>query len=717
MALNFNRLWRRVSVYSFAALIVSVVLLRSLIHWHFDETQVRCVLSKALQGTSRTISIEGKITPVLFPSPGIQVEKLSISEAGRPTSFAHVEVLHVGLVWWKLLFGRREVSSVTLSGATFNICRSEDDRLSVRDLFQPNVQSKFSQQLDMLKIRESTLVLFDQRTLQESRIINVNLDADDLSGNAKLSITATLTQQGAHPVRLQVNTPLSIEQNQIHLKALDAVVATRMHSLGGSRLVVSGQYTLNFLTWRATGRNVALTFNSERPSSEMHLVLPNINASLNELRMPSCHLKGKFSDARGKCNLHAALGNLKLNRAGLYAEKLDCDLNWSVGSTKVKIKASTQLFLVGMHEFRMQPLRLTSTIQTSLLPRGEVLSTMSGDLYGHLDEPRFNLRVVGKIDGSDLTAVVSQHGLLKPRHEARVFIGRLDLNRYLPERKGEPVPIFQNTRAIPLDWLNQFDLTGTMTIGELAVGRFRIKQISSDVRINPRELKLEKISADIYEGHLQGDASLTRRDVPQLKMKQTLKGMKVRPLLVDLFNFSRLDGKGNGKIDVSADGSSFSELRNALNGKMQMSLHNGALRGIDLVTALKNFSPKQKKWNSTVQNDQKTTFSSLSSSFRLDRGVARSQDLKLASQLMNVGGGGKIDLRESIVDYTMNVRPNPLAFLHRRNINLPLKITGPLNAPVYALDFNAMVKGKKTNVEKQRALTQQLKKQVTTILP
>ncbi|UGA36558.1 AsmA family protein [Chromobacterium haemolyticum] len=144
------------------------------------------------------------------------------------------------------------------------------------------------------------------------------------------------------------------------------------------------------------------------------------------------------------------------------------------------------------------------------------------------------------------------------------------------------------------------------------MGRFRIKQISSNVRINPRELELDQMSADIYEGRLQGDASLSRRDVPQLKVNQTLQGMKIRPLLVDLFNFSRLDGKGNGKIDINADGKSFAQLRNTLSGNVQMSLNNGALTGIDLVAALKNLPAELKEWNSAAQNDQKTTFSTLS---------------------------------------------------------------------------------------------------------
>ena len=65
----------------------------------------------------------------------------------------------------------------------------------------------------------------------------------------------------------------------------------------------------------------------------------------------------------------------------------------------------------------------------------------------------------------------------------------------------------------------------------------------------------------------------------------------------------------------------------------------------------------------------------------------------------------------------MNVQANPREFASLKGMGIPLKITGPLNAPVYALNFNALVKGKKTETEKQQAIKQELKKQITTILP
>ncbi|MBX9345532.1 AsmA family protein [Chromobacterium vaccinii] len=716
MKLNSGRLWLRIATYGTLAVVLLLVLIRALIYWQFDEAAVRGSLTHALQDTGRSVRIDGRITPQVFPYPGIEIEKLSISEPGKPDAFARVEMLRVSLAWLPLLLGNREVKALDLYGPSAGVSRGLDGQLNIADLFQRRRQDSYTLKLDRLTVREGTLLLSDQLTHTDKRLASISLDADNLRGTADVSFGAILDDD-KRPVRLALTTPLAIQDDQVSLPELEAVAISTIPGLGETKLTVAGQYKLNFASLQATGSDVTVSFTSERPSSEVKLTLPQINASLRELTMPSGTLSAKLSYARSQYQLQAALDNLKLSEGGLYADKLDGEFNWLAGSSKVNVKLNAPLSLAGMNQLLMQPLKLTSTITTPALPRGRLVASMEGALDGDIDEPRFNLRVAGKLDGSDVSATLSQYGLIRPRHEAMLSIGKLDLNRYLPETQGDPVAIFQNTNEIPLDWLDFFDLNGKVAIGELAMGRFRINHITSNVRINPRALELDQMSADIYDGRLQGDASLSRRDVPHLQVKQTLQGMKIRPLLVDLFNFNRLDGKGNGKIDINADGKSFAELRSTLNGDASFSLNNGALTGIDLVAALKNLPAELKEWNAAAQNDQKTTFSTLSTSFKLDSGVARSQDLKLASQLVNVNGGGKVDLKQSIVDYTMDVQANPQEFVRLKGVNVPLKITGPLNAPVYALDFNALVKGKKTEGEKQQALKQQLQKQITTILP
>jgi AsmA protein len=284
------------------------------------------------------------------------------------------------------------------------------------------------------------------------------------------------------------------------------------------------------------------------------------------------------------------------------------------------------------------------------------------------------------------------------------------------------VALLQDNHPLSLDWLDFLDVSGRISVGELAMGRFKVNGVQADVTATPEELSVKGLSAKIYEGELVGEAKLERgQGQPhKLELDQTLKGMSIRPLLIDLFDFPRVEGHGSGQVKVKTEGNTFAEFRNGLNGEVQMGLNNGALTGIDLVAALKNLPAELKELNNksvNAQKDQRTTFSTLASHMNFQKGVARNTDLKLASQLMNVSGGGKLDLVKNIIDYNLDVRANPKEFSSLEGVNVPLKITGPINSPVYALDFNALVKGKKTQVEKQQTLKQELKKQITTILP
>jgi AsmA protein len=67
--------------------------------------------------------VEGKITPLLFPSPGLSIHQLNISEPGSKQSFARVEQLDVYLSWIPLLTGNREIKALELHGVTASIAR------------------------------------------------------------------------------------------------------------------------------------------------------------------------------------------------------------------------------------------------------------------------------------------------------------------------------------------------------------------------------------------------------------------------------------------------------------------------------------------------------------------------------------------------------------------------------------------------------------------
>jgi AsmA protein len=713
---NSGRLWLRIIVYGSIALVAMAVLTESLIFWQFDESAVRRSLNESLRDTGRQVQIIGAISPRVFPTPGLDINRITISQPHSSAPFAKIERMEARLAWWPLLFGKREVRSLALYGADALIERLQDGTLSISDLFMRREQEGFNINLNTLVVRDGLLRFADNISGNKQQLESINLDADGLKSSAQLSAGAILADE-QRPIRMAINTPLTILNNRIKLSQVEAELLSDTVQLGQTKLTASGGYYLDLNTLRAGGDGLTFTFSSDRPQSTATLSMPHMEASLDRISIPQSHIEAALQYGRNQYQLNARLSNLFIGKASMNASSLNGEFNWQVGNNRVKLSLAAPLSLTTLNDLRLAPLSLTAQAITPLLPRGQLIANVQGELTGDLKQQRLELHGKGKLDGSEIALDVTQFGMMHPRHEASLSIGALDLNRYLPENKGEAIAIFQNPDPIALDWMDFFDFTGKITAGELSVGRFRMKDVAARVVISPHELEVNQISANIYAGRLQGDARLKRTTIPRLEVRQTLTGMSIRPLLMDLFSFGQLDGKGSGQVAVTAQGQSFVDLRNSLSGDVQMSLNHGALSGIDLVAALKNLPAELKEMNAPARSNQKTTFSTLSAGFHLDQGIGRNQNLKLASQLVNVSGGGKIDLKQSIIDYAMDVQANPREFARLKGVNIPLKITGPLNAPVYALDFNAMVKGKKTETEKQQVLKQELKKQITTILP
>jgi AsmA protein len=725
MKWNSGRLWLRILVYGLGSLAALFLLGQALIFWQFDEQAARRILEKSLADAHRVVQVEGHIAPRVFPSPGLKVEAITISDPDGKTPFAHVGEMEIGFAWIPLLLGDKEVISADLNHFAVELTRDRKGQLSIADLLRRRAREGVAIKLNKLKLRDGDIRFYDEAKASRWHMSALNLDASGLRSNASLSAGARL-ETDRYSLSLAVNTPLVIQDDQVSLSGFESVAKTQLIGSGENKLTVGGDFKLNFTTLQISGTDVNLALVRQTPQAELNVELPTLTANFDETNIPSAKLQGEMKQDRSAYRFNGKLDNIRLQGPTLSADRMAGNLTWQAGPHTLAMQASAPFRLTDHKALRMEPLTMTARLTTSSLPRGQLVAAVAGMLEGDLDQALFNMRLSGRLDGSDLAADIHQIGFVKPHHEVTLSVGKLDLNRYLPETSSGPtqtkVALLQDNHPLSLDWLDFLDVSGRISVGELAMGRFKVNGVQADVTATPEELSVKGLSAKIYEGELVGEAKLERgQGQPhKLELDQTLKGMSIRPLLIDLFDFPRVEGHGSGQVKVKTEGNTFAEFRNGLNGEVQMGLNNGALTGIDLVAALKNLPAELKELNNksvNAQKDQRTTFSTLASHMNFQKGVARNTDLKLASQLMNVSGGGKLDLVKNIIDYNLDVRANPKEFSSLEGVNVPLKITGPINSPVYALDFNALVKGKKTQVEKQQTLKQELKKQITTILP
>lgn len=691
-------------------LLMSLVAVISLFYARFDAEQVRMQLTEALETDGRKLTITGAITPSVFPRPGLKIDQISLSEPDSDTPLFTLSRAEIRLAWLPALQGQKVVHGIKLDGVHLNLRRDADGRWNFADLLERKPHAPLAVRLDWLKLAALNVAVDDQSLKREFSLSDGSLEASGMLGNAQLNL-AGLLKSGEHQAAVVLESPLNVAEEQLTLDPFRLTATGLVAGLTDSRAELTGTVRINLVSRQLSADTLQASLSSRDPSVSVTARMPRADLAQGKsgFQAPSLDFNAALNSKGASYTFSGQFKDISGNGQTLSAAALAGAMSWKAGEHTLTAELKAPVTLHNWETFRLTPLTVDTTLATPLLPRGRLKAAASGELTANLARQQVTSRLNGQIDGQRFDFNARQDGFIAPAHTVNLSLGKLDLNRYLAEPSGNQVGLFYGQRKFDFDWLNALNLNGDLRIAELTAGRFAVQQIGAKLSMRPDKLLLEDVTALIYGGNLNGRLELIPGEQPKLAMFETLSGMRIRPLLRDLFDIDRLDGKGRLEAGLTAEGQTFTQLRKSLSGVVRVGLTEGALMGVDMVEAIKRLPTELARL--TDDPSKRTDFQSLSAQFTLNNGVARNHDLRLNSSLFSLQGHGKVDLVGNIVDYAMRVQPNILLFTNTKEMNVPLKITGALNAPTYALDFNALVKDKKTILEKQQVLKEQLSNQ------
>ena len=339
--------------------------------------------------------------------------------------------------------------------------------------------------------------------------------------------------------------------------------------------------------------------------------------------------------------------------------------------------------------------------------------TGSADVDSVKERARASL--AGKIADSSVKARLDIAGFATPAVNFDVEIDQLDVDRYLPQPAGVGQTAGagkQPEREQPFDLSGLRDLraSGTLKIGALKANNVRASNVRLDLKANGGRVDVNPLAASFYQGTLTSTIAINAAPaVPAFTVKHNMQGVSVGPLLKDLADNDMLEGKGNVILDVTTQGNTVSALKKALNGTADVKLADGAVKGIDIAGSVRDAQAKlgalRGEQTQAADKSQKTDFSELTATFRIAKGVARNNDLSLKSPLVRVGGEGEINIgadslnylvKASIVGTSKGQGGRETGDL--RGVTVPVRVSGPLAAPSYKLDFGSVV----TDTAKQK---------------
>ncbi len=305
-----------------------------------------------------------------------------------------------------------------------------------------------------------------------------------------------------------------------------------------------------------------------------------------------------------------------------------------------------------------------------------------------------------------------------PTVEANLSTGMLDVNPYLPAKQASNSwfisPAYAkewSSQRIDLSGLRAADAKIGLTAEGIVYDKITLGKTVINANLSGGTLKLSIPEAALYGGMAKVSATLDAGGM--LSKDFSLENVKAEPFLKDAAGYDKLSGLFNMSASLNGRLTSEREFVNSLGGNGNVQLRDGALKGVDLASMVRNVKSAFKDVDTS---QQKTDFSELSGTFAIAGGVISNNDLAMKAPLLRLKGEGTVNLPMDAINYRLT--PEIVATTKgqggkdKAGIEVPVLITGSLDNPRYAPDLEGMARKAIENPEAIKDTVKSVKEQL-----
>jgi len=248
---------------------------------------------------------------------------------------------------------------------------------------------------------------------------------------------------------------------------------------------------------------------------------------------------------------------------------------------------------------------------------------------------------------------------------------------------------------IDLSILNVFDADVKLTAPVIIFGKYLVEKTDVSATIKDGIFDSRRLTGRIFGGGLNGAIHASGGNSNQVSGKIKVGGIRIGEALRAVIGEASADGGLDVDLDVNARGRSVADFISSLSGvgafnmtdvDVSKQTKGSIFAGVyGLVSALNQFGASKKSQRADV-----------SGSFKINNGVAQTNDLKLASGLGNGAAAGTVDLPNWRLNVNGQVELKQSALtkllqakIHQTKGSVPFSVTGSLDQPNVKVDMGA----------------------------
>ncbi|MDO8351709.1 MAG: AsmA family protein [Gallionella sp.] len=666
------------------------------------------IIQAVKENKQRTLHLDGDISLSFFPSLGANLGKVSLSEFKSEQPFAAIETARVSLALMPLLSKQVVVNEVLVSGLTATLIKYKDGTTNIDDLLGKDEKPKDSNQpvkfdIASVVIEKTNLTYRDEGMGSQYAIKDLNLKTGRIANGVPGKIDLSVGVQGNQPrldITTQLKTTLTFDLDKQHyqLADMDLQVSGAALDISNLKLKASGdasanlaaqEYGANKFKLNATGTKVKDSFDVTLDAPALSMIKDKFSGDKLTL---NARLDGAIGNIVAALSIPGLEGNAQSFKVG--ALTLVLDVKQAEQAFKVKL-ASPLSGNFEAKQFNLSNLTLAVTATGDKLPNKSVSSEMKGSMQADLLKESVQFNLAGGLLQSQIVAKVGVNGFANPAIRFDVDVDQFDADLYLPKKTGAKAS--EPEQALDLSGLRKLNLDGSLRIGQLKVANIKSSKVRLDVKARNGQVNVSPLSANLYQGSMNGSLSVNAQATPAIAINQKLTGINVAALTRDAADFDTLEGRGNVAMNLTMQGGTVSAMKKAMDGNMSLNLADGAIKGINIAKKLRDAQGMLGKAQTQSANqNEKTDFSELKASFKVNKGVAHNEDLSLKSPLLRLTGNGDINIGNDSMNYLAKATlAKTLEGQGGRDsvggITVPVRVSGPFSDLKYTLDFGAMV--------------------------
>ncbi|MBW4048552.1 MAG: AsmA family protein [Proteobacteria bacterium] len=740
----------RFAVAALLALFILVVGGAGLMLLAFNPNQYKAALINAVQERyHRTLALPGTLELHLFPPFTLRTGPMRLSEPGSSALFAQASDMRLHLDFLALLRRRLVVDRIALDAPHVVVQRDANGQFNFNDLLPPaggapggstpgEAPSHMALVVRNLSISGGDVTLNDGRTGIEGRLTGLNLTVDGFgdavpgpmrlsaravfvkpSLNASIDLKGQLqaTPQGAvqlHDFMLRCDgSMLGVKQLLSNVSgSLDYMPFPAASGRAGGSLKVRG---LLIKAQGQNGRGQPLQFDAS---------LPALSWAADRLETAALTAQALFGAAPTTVHmdLHVPAASGPAEALRLAPVELGVQQGAYGGASALQARLAGSL---SINVPAMSAVLDAGSLQGSWRPAGASAKPVDFALQGHaayaLAARTSSFDVAGRAGASQLTLRGSS---LKNAITMSATVDRLDIDARPGTEPGaakaqagkppmaEPAAAAPSTDMAHMDLLKALDLDAELDVGALRVKGMEWRHVQAHVHGDGNVLTVEPFSMQGYGGTVNGSVQLQWKDA-RITFAQVARNVQIEPIVEALSGHDALQGVADASIDVTSRGLAPVNWLRELDGRVQLKLSNGAVKGFDLERTLRLAGSLPLGGLDRVtpaSGELRTTFSAASARFDLARGVATSHDIALQSPLLHVTGHGVVDLPAQTLDMTLS--PTLTGKLpgeggaraaELQGLRVPVRVSGPFAQPVIAVLWSRAAAPGAENLLKQRA--------------